>query len=191
VKKRLFIAVDLSEAARRAAADHIVELSERFPDAPVKWERPDKLHLTLKFLGSVEEALVPSITRTMEASVASAVPFLLGLVGTGAFPSAQRPRILWIGVSDVSRKLRDLALTIDQACSQLGFAPESRRFRPHLTLARVRHPQSSSDIGRAHVSASFGPIEFICGQIVLYESQLGQSGSTYSKLHTAAFEISS
>lgn len=95
--KRLFIAVEISAEARAAAADLMNQLETDFPTAKVKWERPEKLHLTLRFLGTVEAGQVGSIQNAARNTAARCSPFNIELFGTGAFPNVKRPRVIWIG----------------------------------------------------------------------------------------------
>jgi len=187
VKKRIFIAIDISDETREAAALYITQMSELFPHAPVKWERPEKLHLTIKFLGSTEETVIPEVIDLAGQSAQSSRPLVIETGGTGAFPSAKNPRILWLGVSERTGALKELATRINNGCAELGFEPGTRAFKPHLSLARIRDPRHAGEIGNTHVANEFGPFRFTCNEIVIYESHLGRAGSTYEKLHIAKF----
>lgn len=185
MKKRIFIAIDISDETRKAAALYIKQMSEQFPNAPVKWERPEKLHLTIKFLGGTEEAMIPSVIVIVSQNAKKSRLFEIDIGGNGAFPSAKNPRILWFGVGEPTGALKDLATRIDKDCAAIGFEPETRAFKPHLTMARVRDPRHAGEIGTAHAANQFGPFRFTCDQLVLYKSHLGRSESTYEKLHVA------
>jgi 2'-5' RNA ligase len=187
VKKRLFIAVDISDEARDAAARYIEQMDEKFTHVSAKWERTEKLHLTLKFLGSVEEHLIPKIKGLVDLSAAEAKSFVVEIAGTGAFPSAKNPRVLWLGVHEPTGAMNEMAKHIDGGCAQIGFEPEKRAFEPHLTLARIRDARKAGELGREHVENKFGPVSFTCCQLIIYESHLGRDGSTYEKLHAAKF----
>lgn len=186
MKKRLFIAIDISEDAREAAANHIRHLSEKFSHIPVKWISPDKFHITVKFLGMTDEQMLDSIIRLIDRNASATFPFDVELAEAGAFPNASRPRVLWIGINQPTGDMADLARRVDLHTAELGFEPENREFKPHLTLARIRDPRAAGDIGRAHVASGFGPISFACTKLVLFESHLGRD-SRYEKLHTARF----
>jgi len=190
VKKRLFIAIDISDEVRRTVAHYIEELSYRFPVTLVKWERPEKLHLTLKFLGSIDEALVNRVCEVVQRNPAKTPTFTIGISGTGAFPSSKSPRVLWLGVNEPTGNLKTLAQSLNTDCENVGFEAENRPFKPHLTLARIREPRHAGELGEAHAKNSFGPIRFTCDELVLYESQLGPGSSKYLKLMTAKFGVS-
>jgi 2'-5' RNA ligase len=190
VKKRLFIALDICDEARAAASKYIDSLRSVLPSTSVKWEAPEKLHLTLKFLGSTEEHLLDEIIRVVNNGAKLTRAFDIKIARTGVFPSTKNPRVLWLGVNEPSGTMRFLAELIDQECFALGFEKESRVFKPHLTIARIRDPRGSANLGREHQASSFGPLRCLCGEIVLYESKLGRRGSTYIKLATAKFNAS-
>lgn len=187
MKKRLFIAIDISDEARSATRKYIDSLKNRFPSTLAKWEAPEKLHLTLKFLGSTDEQLLDTIIDLIGQAAELTKPFDVEIVGTGAFPSTQNPRVLWLGVNEASGTMKYLAELIDQECAALGFEKGNRAFKPHLTIARIRDPRAAADLGRKHQANLFGPIRFMCDEIVLYESRLGRGGSTYIELATAKF----
>ena len=187
MKKRLFIAIDISDEARGAAARYIEQMSEKFGHVSAKWERPEKLHLTLKFLGSTEEDLIPKVIDIVDRNARRAESFTIEISGAGAFPSAKAARVLWLGVHEPTGTLKELANNIEDDCTELGFKHENRAFKPHLTLARIRDPRSSAELGREHIANEFGPIKFTCNELVIYESHLGRGGSTFEKLHTARF----
>jgi len=187
VKKRLFIAVDISDEARGAAARYIEQMSEKFGHLSAKWERPEKLHLTLKFLGSVGEHLIPKIMDLVDLDAAKVDSFTIEIAGTGAFPTAKSPRVLWLGVKEPTGAMKLLEQHIDDSCAELGFESDKRAFKPHLTLARIREPRNAAELGKQHIKNAVGPISFNCRELVIYESHLGRGGSTYEKLHTAKF----
>src|SRR4051794_342080 len=131
---RSFVAVDVDATTRDAAAALLARL--RATGADVAWSRPDALHVTLEFLGSVEPERLTRLAARL-ADVAAAQPaFTLALRGVGAFPSLARPSVLWIGVD--APALAILASAVADIAAAEGFAREARPFHPHLTLGRVR-----------------------------------------------------
>ena len=106
--------------------------------AGLRWTRPEQRHLTLQFLGPVTESVADSLTESVAESVRRVAPFTLALGGGGAFPSARRASVVWLGVSTGADELAALAGEITAATAPLGFAgDDGRPYRPHLTLARV------------------------------------------------------
>lgn len=179
--KRIFIAIDISEAARKAAVEHIERLRASFGDLRVGWERPEKLHLTLKFLGDVGEKKLGELKESLGRIASAGHPFSARLEGCGVFPPSGAGRSLWIGFSDEG-ELGTLAREIDAACAVLGYPVERRSFKPHLTIARIREPHGSGDLAAAHRRTQFPPFEMAVREIVLFESKLRPGGSVYGRV---------
>lgn len=133
---RLFVAFDLPAEVRQALGELIAQLCPLCPKA--RWVRSQSMHLTLKFLGHVDdqaEAQLAAI-RSALAAVHSPAPVEMQFRGVGFFPDARRPRVVWCGI-DSSPNIVPLAADISRALEPLGFPPEDRPFVPHLTLARL------------------------------------------------------
>jgi 2'-5' RNA ligase len=178
--RRIFIAVDISDAARAECARHIDELRRRFPTTNLRWERSEKLHLTLKFLGDTEASTLAKLEEPLERVASDISPFTLALSGVGVFPSRQKPRVPWIGIKGEDDALSTLAGQVDAECEQLGYEREGRRFSPHLTIGRVRPPFKSLSVIDEHLAARIEPVTFDVTSLVIYESQLSPTGSVYS-----------
>lgn len=133
---RTFVAVEVSNAARRYAQSLMDELESKLTG--VHWTRRDNLHLTLKFLGDIPESEINGVCRAIRAAVAAQQPFEIQCAGLGAFPSDARPRTLWVGIRQGDERLRQLQGEIDGQLTSYGFAPERRRFHGHLTIGRIR-----------------------------------------------------
>jgi RNA 2',3'-cyclic 3'-phosphodiesterase len=99
--RRIFVAIDISDEAREKVAARIAALRERFPKLRVGWERPEKLHLTLKFLGDTDDERLRSLIDSVAKTAKQIAPFHVSLTGSGAFPSERKARVLWIGVYDL------------------------------------------------------------------------------------------
>ena len=140
---RTFIALELSEALKTGILNLTEELERRGVRA--SWPQAQTLHLTLKFLGDVEEALIPDVVKAVERAAFEVSPFALDSGSIGVFPSRGRPRIVWIGVQPVD-ELYELQGAIEKQLSVLGFPREKRPFTPHITIARLRElPKTSGD----------------------------------------------
>lgn len=133
---RAFIAAGIPEELKT----EIVRISSSLAGkiAGIKWTHRDNLHLTLKFLGDVEEAIVPDIQAILDQAVPEHLPIAYQLDGLGVFPNLRRPLILWLGLLRGGGKLSGLAVDLDKKLSGLGFIPEKRKFTPHLTLGRIK-----------------------------------------------------
>ncbi|HEV3003704.1 MAG TPA: RNA 2',3'-cyclic phosphodiesterase, partial [Pirellulales bacterium] len=135
---RTFIAVAASHEVRMRARQLIGELSSTA--AKVRWVEPENLHYSLKFLGDVELLEIPKVCEAVTRAVTDKPPFEITALGAGAFPDLRRPRTIWLGVADGSESMVELNGAIERELAPLGFRREQRRFRPHLTLGRVRGP---------------------------------------------------
>jgi 2'-5' RNA ligase len=181
---RVFCAVDLPEEVRSLAAGHAASLRRDHPEARASWERPEKLHVTLKFLGEVEPARVADLSRAAGRAASVAGPFELAVGGAGAFPPRGAPRVLWLGVTDTTGGLARLQACLEDECAALGFAREKRPFSPHLTIARLRDPRTSGPLAAAHAAAGFPEAVFHVGELRVVRSLLGPSGSRYLTVST-------
>lgn len=178
--RRLFIAIDLSDAARAACVAHIDSLRREFPSARVGWERPEKLHITLKFLGPTSEETLSNLNDGIGPIVRGLGAGRLRLAHPGVFPNRNRARILWIGADDPDEFAARAYAAIEEICHPLGFESDDRRFTPHITLGRVRDPNTARGAIEAHLEAHVEPVEFEAKGLVLYESKLLPTGSIYS-----------
>ena len=146
---------------------------------------PDNFHITVKFLGSIDETRVPSVIAALHTAAAGHRAFELEIVALGAFPSPTRPRVLWAGVTEGGGPLAALAGAIDDALAPLGFPRETRSFAAHVTLARVREPRRTPALAEALAVASsrrFGRV--LIEHIALMRSDLSPRGARYAALST-------
>jgi len=151
---------------------------------PVRWVRPEGVHVTLKFFGEVAHDRADAIAESLDFAVAGIGPLALSLTGFGAFPGPDRVRVLWAAVEAPTR-LELLQDRIETRAEELGFAGEGIIFRPHVTLGRVREgeriPRGESDrLLAISLSASF-----TADRVMLYESTMREGGAEYTTLHTA------
>ena len=131
---RCFVAVSLADPARAAVTEYLASL--RATVAGVAWARPEQLHLTLKFLGNVAPARLPALAARLAEAVGAIDACIAEVAGVGAFPNLARPQVLWVGVRAPS--LATLADAVEASSAAEGFPRETRPFRPHVTLGRVR-----------------------------------------------------
>jgi RNA 2',3'-cyclic 3'-phosphodiesterase len=178
--KRIFVAVDISVEARNKVADYIETLRNEFPKVWVGWDKAEKLHLTLKFLGDSDEKQVADLQNILNGISTNITNFKLQISNTGVFPDAKNPRILWIDVFDEQGNLAKINSLLENECERIGFARESRKYVPHLTIGRIREPNNAKELVQKHLQNRFEPVEFEISEIVIYESQLMPTGSNYS-----------
>ncbi|MEN6479208.1 MAG: RNA 2',3'-cyclic phosphodiesterase [Anaerolineales bacterium] len=154
-----------------------------------RWVSPANLHLTVKFLGDVDGARLPEIYATVDTVADNYGPLTLTLSELGCFPHERQPRIVWAGITEPSGQLQRLAEQLDLALSSLGYARESRPFRPHLTLARVneRAPRDQvAALGQAAMSYQLEPRTMVARAVAVVRSDLRPQGPLYTDLHLAA-----
>lgn len=178
--KRLFIAVEISGEARRIALAQINNLRSAFPAVNASWVKPENLHITLKFLGGTEDALIHDLVCVLTKAVFEFGPLQLRLNGPRAFGK----RVIAIDIDDRAGTIFDLQAKIDTACSQFGFPLDKRRFHPHLTIARVRDERNAKQLLDFHQSCELPQVNFIRSQLTLYESVFKGSGTVYVPLET-------
>lgn len=185
---RSFIAVELPSEIT-AELDSLERKLKAGQHSFVKWVDPEGIHLTLKFLGSVESTALPQIIEAMTRAAQPASPLSLQLGGLGVFPNWQRPQVVWVGLGGEIDKLAGLQRSLDKALSPLGFTPETRPFRAHLTLGRLRErasPKDKRDFATwAQAVKSESNLSFEVTALRLMKSQLTPSGAIYSQLAAA------
>ena len=179
---RVFCAVELPSEVRQRAAEHAARLRERFREARASWPRAENLHLTLKFLGEIDEGRVALLSSAAARAAEQSQPFELIIEGAGAFPPRGAPRVLWLGVEDESGGLARLQSRLEDECAAAGFPREERPFHPHLTLARVRAPQGARALAQFHQEAGFAAAAFRVAELAVMLSELGPGGSRYTAL---------
>lgn len=181
---RIFCAVELPEEVRARVAAHVSKLRETAqPSLKISWERAEKLHLTLKFLGEIEAERVEALTRAANRAAGAAGKFEMRLREAGAFPARGNPRVLWLGLDDDTGRLAQLQERLEAECERENFPREPRPFRPHITLARIRTPNAAArHIAALHRETEFAPATFNVGEFVIMQSELGAGGSRYTPL---------
>lgn len=176
---RLFVALELPEAARAAAAQVLQSLRPR--GQGIKWVAPANLHLTLKFLGETPAAALEGVIQALAGALAGQPALDLELAGCGAFPQISRPQVVWLGLDGQVEGLAGLARGLEAALEPLGFAPEGRPFKPHLTLGRLRRGEKAPPAlsqALAGLAARRGPA-FTAARVGLMESTLTPQGPIY------------
>ncbi len=184
---RAFIAIDIPDDVRVAIGEAQAQLKRAHVGVKISWTKIDNLHLTLQFLGYIEEAVVEKIKAALQTVAGQHRPFELSVHGAGAFPNENRPRVIWVGCDDAEGGLKALAQAVQTAMEPLGFEPEHREFSAHLTLGRVKFPRPDVALTRAIDSLK----DTGCGTlrveaIHLFESQLHPEGSIHTKLSSHA-----
>jgi 2'-5' RNA ligase len=175
---RLFIAVDVPEAAVLAVATAIEPWREAFPN--VRWVPPANWHVTLKFLGSTSADRVPWVEESVGGIASAHRRATAEVRGFGAFPSVERARVLWAGVDDPDAGLDALVTDLETGLAP-EFRKEMRRFHPHLTIARSE-PPVRLPVGFADTPAATDP--FSVEHMILYRSRSQGGTTTYEPLRS-------
>ncbi len=177
---RSFLAIELPKPILRKIEEVQAELKSAHAD--VRWVSPEKIHLTLKFFGNIEESRIDSIFKSVEEPVRSTQPFSLKVRGVGAFPSMKSPRVVWLGLIN-GQSLTSLQKQIETQLEKIGFQREGRPFQAHLTLGRVKSSRGRDELGRRmekHKEEEFG--DFQVDRVILFKSDLRPSGPIYTSL---------
>ena len=182
---RSFIAIELPDELKEGLTQLQAQLKlGKIPS--VKWVDPYSIHLTLKFLGNIAVGRIPEVTQAIEEAAQGMSPFHLEVKGLGVFPNVRQVRVAWVGMSGEVDKLSQLQQRIESNLMPLGFTPESRRFTPHLTLARLRDralPGERERLGQLIAGTKFETVYTIkVDSINLMRSQLTREGAIYSQL---------
>jgi len=182
---RTFIAVDLADGVK----DRLIAVQEKLGQngAGVKWVPRQNLHLTLLFLGEVEQLDVVQICRVVQARSRKHAPFTLATSGLGAFPNARRPKILWAGLTDGLTELRKLHADLEGGLLELGcYRREDREYSPHLTLGRLSHEDRADEwasILAKHADWQGGssPVD----EVLVMSSEMRRDGPEYAVMGRA------
>jgi len=182
---RSFLAIELPKTIQKKIEE--VQGDLRSSRADVRWVSPEKIHLTLKFLGNIEESRIEPIVTSIEEPTRTTPPFMLMARGVGAFPHLKNPRVIWIGLQDEKGVIFSFQKKLEKELEKIGFEPEHRSFQAHLTLGRMKSSRGRDGlIGTVerHLEEEFGA--FQVEQVILFKSDLKPSGPIYTPLRTLA-----
>ena len=193
---RAFLAVELSQELQAELATVQQDLKRRIElemkrDTRISWARPASIHLTIKFLGDMDEEVIDPLLVAVEQTIGSQIPVNVPLERLGVFPRPQSPRVLWAGPSEnwergaEAKRIAEIHGAIEQACEGLSFLRETRPFSPHLTLARIRVGERHVGVVLAKTGVLDRPLSFgslVVEAVVLMKSELKPTGSVYTKL---------
>lgn len=181
-KVRCFIAVDMPPRVCSALGEVSSLLASQLTGGGVRWVKPSNIHLTLRFLGDTDPTVIENIISGLDRIASGCVPFKLSLRDLGCFPNSRRPRVIWVGLGGNTDRLAALYQALEHELQPLGWEPERRTFRPHLTLGRVKDT-------RQVVAANLPWGETLMSDdldvtaISLIRSDLKPTGAVYTTLH--------
>lgn len=185
----MFVALELETPVRTALGN--VQRQLRSTARDVRWVNLNLLHVTMKFLGEVDDSTVPDIIDALDLAASECTPFTFVLDGCGCFPAGGPVRVVWGGVKETTGMLQSCAEFVEATLAEIGFEPERRAFSPHITLGRVRNDRSQGKLRDAvsevsRESAARNPVEQLVERITLMSSTLSTTGPTYVPLHKAS-----
>lgn len=178
---RTFIAVDVNKAVR----NRLVKLQQTLARSgvEVKWVEPENLHVTLLFLGEVEDRQVPTVCTLMAQETARHSAFLMAVEKVGCFPNPRQPRILWAGVGHGTQELCAVHDAVEVPLQDLGFRREERRYTPHITLGRVKSDRSTVSLVESLArQAEWSGGEAQVTELLVMSSELRPKGPVYTVL---------
>jgi len=184
---RTFISIDVSGELKDKVFDAIKRLEKT--GASVKWVEKDNLHITLKFLGEVQEKDINGSVKAVSSALKGFREFEMEFEGTGTFPGGADPRVVWVGAKAGAQKAKDLALIIDAALSKIGFKKEDREFRSHLTIGRVRDRKNLSSLNtelEKMKNENFG--KTMIDKVNIMKSTLSPKGPAYEVIRSIVLE---
>jgi len=179
---RSFIALPLSKPLRDNLITVIEELSRFSPKT--KWVEKENLHITVRFLGDIDDEMVKKISDVLDGVARGRKPFPFEVEGVGAFPHPKRARVIWAGISQGFDEMVKIEREISDKLEGLGIPREEKAFHPHITLGRVKFPKGNLELAR-FIDESKGRVfggEAV-SEIILMKSTLTPKGSIYEPLH--------
>jgi len=179
---RLFVAILLDDEVRTALG-RVQQTLDRRCDG-VRWVRTDQLHVTVKFLGDVDDRDVSAVTEAIAAGAADGAETTMTVSGAGCFPPRGGVRIVWAGASDEGGALARAAEAINGRLEALGFEAERRRWSPHITIGRVKFDKSAGRVRSAVEQASYPSLMQPVDSVSLMSSVLSPKGPTYDTVFT-------
>ncbi|MCM8789577.1 MAG: RNA 2',3'-cyclic phosphodiesterase [Candidatus Omnitrophica bacterium] len=181
---RVFIAIALPKEIKLKLAKLQDELKSSGAD--VKWVEPDNIHLTLKFLGEIDDKQLSAVYKAIEESVKEKQAFSLRISSLGAFPKINYPRVIWLGVDKGDMEVKQIAKDLEERIQKIGIPKDDRAFSSHITIGRVRTGRNKDKLVEglnklAEVYSSES-LEFEVKKITLFKSTLTPKGPIYEAI---------
>lgn len=190
---RSFIAVKIPQEIQGAVARSIAPLQKSLPRPLVRWVAPENVHLTLKFLGDVSSVNLERLAEALKVETRNHEIFTVSVRGLGAFPTARRARVLWIGL-EAPAELQALMRGVETVAASRGYPAEDRPFSPHLTIGRVGQNASTTDLRRicaALEGMNVGALGLVrLDAVHIFKSDLLPGGSVYTALYNLPMKSS-
>ena len=178
---RSFLAIELPRTILKKIEEVQGDLKRSHAD--VRWVSPEKIHLTLKFFGNIDEVKIDPIVKSIEEPIQTTSPFHLVVRGVGAFPNLKNPRVIWMGLVGGVNILSSFQKKVETEFEKIGFQPEDRPFHPHLTLGRMKSGKGKEALlerMEKYNGEEFG--DLFVERVILFKSDLRPSGPVYTPL---------
>lgn len=188
---RTFIAIELPKEIK----DILARLQEQLKNAgaDVKWVKPANIHLTLKFLGEIDDRKLKEIAQALQDFVKDINVFYIRLFSVGAFPKINSPRVIWVGIDKGDQETKEIVMGLEEKLYQAGIPKEDRPFSSHITLGRVRSGLNRDKLAKILEILSSGfkvRAEFLAGKVTLFKSTLTPQGPIYEAIKELNLKIS-
>lgn len=177
---RLFFAIGMSEGVKHQIAEVQNQLKQS--NTFVKWETPDKFHITIKFLGETGENIYTFVEKSLDTISEKFPSFLIKYKNVGFFPNTKQPKVIWVGSDLFDNTIYNIKKYLDIELEKYGFEIEDRKFHPHITLGRIKDLRNIKNLISIAESLKFETTEEKCGEIILMQSILKPTGSEYKIL---------
>lgn len=184
---RTFIAIELSGEIK----EYLSRLQEKLKtsQADVKWVAPANIHLTLKFLGEIDDKTKDNVTGIVEDIAKDKSPFYLNIASLGAFPRIESPRVIWVGIDKGDAQVKEIAKALEEKLSKIGIPAEDKLFSSHITIGRTKSSKNRNNLAKSMESlkenAAEGITELRVEKITLFKSTLTPKGPIYEVLKEA------
>ena len=183
---RSFLAIEIN----KGVISRIAAIQEEFKNklSMVKWVKPENMHLTLLFFGSISLEELDRIKEVLSNSIPGIKPFSIRLKSLGTFPDPSRPRVLWVGVREGSDSLESLYKRVRDSLKFMKIKEAEREFHPHLTLGRFKSPRVNREL--RSLLGEYRDFEFgedVVDRVILFKSDLKPDGPIYTKLKEIYF----
>ena len=184
---RAFLAFDLSQPVKETLAD--IQKQLHVAEHKIKWVNPEQMHLTIKFFGGLNIKKIAPLTAVINDMTKTCDPFILELDTLGAFPSMHNPNVLWVSLNDQKNQLSDFVAQIENTAAKVGLPKETRVFKPHITLGRVKSIQNIEQlkIGMKEIKIP-EETEQAFESLTFYQSTLNSNGPIYTTLERFPFK---
>jgi 2'-5' RNA ligase len=183
---RTFIAIEIPSEIKSTLA--ALQNDLRRAGADVSWAKPENVHLTLKFLGEVDERRIGEIEKVCVSSAADFKPFTLSLNGKGVFPNLRQPRVLWAGLAGDIENVVEIRRRLEDGLALIGLEREEKAFSPHLTIGRLKSNKKTRELLAIADAYQLPALSFEVTEIVLMKSELHPAGARYTVMARASLQ---